>query len=77
MKVKMKKVAKAILFACVLTVGIISTASAKFWGWQNTSTTDWADGKCAYRQTCRVHYILWIGGEEECNTVTIACIGDD
>ena len=77
MKVKLKKVAMATLFVFMLTVGIISTASAKFWGWQTTSTTDWADGKCAYRETCRVHYILWIGGGEECTTVTIRCLGND
>ena len=44
MKVKLKKVAMATLFVFMLTVGIISTASAKFWGWQTTSITDWADG---------------------------------
>ena len=74
MKVKMKKVMKGISFVVLLTVGVITTASAKFWGWQTTGTTDWADGTCAYRQTCRVHYILWFAGEEQCTTTVIACL---
>lgn len=73
----MKKGAMSILFVSMLTVGIISTARATFWGWRMTRTTDWADGKCAYREVCRVHYILWIPGEEECTTTTIACLEDE
>jgi hypothetical protein len=74
MKVKMKKRMMAISLVGMLCVGVITTASAKFWGWQTTQTTDWADSKCAYRQICRVHYILWIAGEEECTTITVACL---
>lgn len=57
-----------------LTLGVVTTLYAPFWGWETTSTTDWADGTCAYRETCRVHYIFWIPGEEQCSTQTIACI---
>jgi hypothetical protein len=74
MKGKMKKVMLSLALLTALTVGIVASASAKFWGWETTSTTDWADGQCAYRETCRVHYILWIPGEEQCTTVTIACL---
>ncbi len=74
MKVKMKKVLMVISLTGMLCAGVIYSASAKFWGWQITQTTDWADGQCAYRQTCRVHYILWIAGEEKCETVTIVCL---
>lgn len=70
----MKKARRAILIVGMLTMVFITSASAKFWGWQNISSTDWADGKCAYRQTCRVHYILWIAGEEQCSTKTINCL---
>lgn len=76
MKVKMKKVMMGISFVGMLSLGVITTASAKFWGWQTTDTTDWADGRCAYREICRVHYIFWIPGEEQCNTVTIDCLED-
>ncbi len=76
MKVKMKKVMMAISFVGLLTMGLISTANAKFWGWETTGTTDWADGRCAYRQTCRIHYIFWFAGEEKCTTVEIACLDD-
>ena len=59
----------------ILTLGIAFNAAANvFWGWETTSTTDWANGTCAFRETCRVHYIFWIAGEEECSTVTIGCI---
>jgi len=74
MKVKMKKMMMTISLTGMLCVGVITAASAKFWGWQTTQTTDWADGECAYRQICRIHYILWIPGEEECTTITIACL---
>ena len=74
MNVKIKKMIRVILFVSIITVGFITSASAKFWGWQNISSTDWADGNCAYRQTCRIHYILWIAGEEQCTTTTITCL---
>ncbi|HEV8080660.1 MAG TPA: hypothetical protein VGP43_08110 [Chitinophagaceae bacterium] len=74
MKMTIKKAMISIAFIGVLTLGIISSASARFWGWETTSTTDWADGNCSYRETCQVHYILWIGGTEHCETVTIGCI---
>lgn len=74
MKVKMKKMMLIIALAGMLCVGVITSASAKIWGWKITQTTDWADGECAYRQICRVHYILWIAGKEECSTITIACL---
>lgn len=74
MKVRMKKVMMTISLTGILCVAVITTASAKFWGWQTTETTDWADGRCAYREICRVHYIFWIAGEETCNTITIACL---
>ena len=76
MKVRLKKVVMATLFVCMLTLGVLSTASAKFWGWETASTTDWADGDCAYRETCRVHYVLWIAGDEQCTTVKIGCLSD-
>lgn len=71
---KMKKKWRGLTLAGMLCVGVITTASAKFWGWQTTETTDWADGRCAYRKTCKVHYVFWIAGEEQCNTVIIACL---
>ena len=74
MKVKMRKGMLSLAFMGLLTLGAISYANAKFWGWKTTGTTDWADGTCAYRETCRVHYIFWIAGEEECTTSTIGCI---
>ena len=74
MKVKMKKVMRVISVVGLLMIGVISTASAKFWGWETSETTDWADGTCAYRETCKVHYIFWIAGEEQCRTETIGCI---
>ena len=74
MKVKMKKVMMGFSLLLMLTLGVFTTASAKFWGWQTTGTTDWADGRCAYRETCRVHYILWMAGEEQCVTATIDCL---
>lgn len=74
MRLKIKKMMRTILLVCVITVGFITSASAKFWGWENISSTDWADGQCAYRQTCRVHYILWIAGETQCTTTSIACL---
>lgn len=76
MKVNTKKVMMAISLIGVFTMGIVSTANAKFWGWKVTSTVDWADGECAYRQTCRIHYILWFAGEEQCTTSTIDCLDD-
>lgn len=74
MKVKWEKLLMVTVFTGMLCAGVIYTASAKFWGWQTMATTDWADGKCAYRKTCRVHYILWMAGDEVCETVRIACI---
>lgn len=74
MKVKMKKVMMGFSLLFMLTLGVLTTASAKFWGWQTTLTTDWVDGRCAYRETCGVHYVLWIAGEEKCETATIDCL---
>jgi len=74
MKKTMRKAMLLIAFTGLLAVGTISKVSAKFWGWKVTATTDWADGICAYRETCKIHYIFWIAGEEQCVTSTIACI---
>jgi hypothetical protein len=74
MKRRMRKGMLMFALAGIFTVGTISTACAKFWGWQTTSTTDWADGICAYRETCQIHYVFWIAGEETCTTTTIACV---
>jgi len=71
---KMRKKWRGLTLADMFCVVLISAANAKFWGWKTTETTDWADGRCAYRQVCRVHYVFWISGEEECSTVTIACL---
>ena len=68
----MKKAMLSLAFICVLTIGIVTNADAKFWGWETTGTTDWSDGTYTYRETCRVHYILWIGGSEQCSTKIIA-----
>ena len=73
MKMKIKKIMLSIAFICVLTIGIVSQSLANvFWGWETTSTTDWSDGSYTYRETCRIHYIFWIGGSEQCTTVVIA-----
>lgn len=65
------------LLIAFCTLAIATTVSAKFWGWETVGTpTDWSDGKCMYRETCRVHYIFWIAGEVKCETVTIACLED-
>ena len=74
MKVKVKKVMMGFSLLLMLTLGVFTTASAKFWGWQTTGTTDWADGRCAYRETCRVNYIFWMAGREKCTTATIDCL---
>lgn len=74
MKMTMKKGMLSVALILTLVLGVVFNASAKFWGWETTGTTDWADGTCAYRETCRVHYIFWIGGQEECTTVVIGCI---
>lgn len=74
MKMTMKKAMLSFAFVGALTLGVISNASAKFWGTVTTGTTDWADGQCTYRETCTVHYIFWIAGEETCSTKTIACL---
>lgn len=74
MKRGVRKVMIGISLVGMLCVGIVPKASAKFWGWTTTGTTDWADGVCAYRETCRVHYIFWIAGEEECTTTVIDCL---
>lgn len=71
---KIKQFILSIALVGALTVGVITSASAKFWGTEVISTTDWADGICAYRETCTVHYIFWIAGEEKCTTETIACL---
>ena len=73
METKMKKMMLGLVLIISLSL-VAFSASAKFWGWQTTSTTDWADGHCAYRETCEVHYILWISGVEKCTTITIGCI---
>lgn len=74
MKMTIRKKMLLITLIGVLTIGLVSNASAKFWGWETISTTDWADGTCAYRETCRVHYIFWISGSEQCTTETIVCL---
>ena len=74
MKVKMKKMMMVISLAGMLCVGVITSASAKFWGWKTIQTTDCADGECAYRQICKVHYVFWIASDEECSTITVACL---
>ena len=74
MRQKMRKLLMGLTLAAMLCVGVVSSAYAKFWGWQTTETTDWADGQCAYRQICRVHYVFWIAGAEECTTITVVCL---
>lgn len=72
-----KKVTRLILsfsFIASLTIGAFSSANAKFWGTEIRSTTDWADGQCTYRETCTVHYIFWIAGEEKCTTEQLYCL---
>ncbi|MEO7044121.1 MAG: hypothetical protein ABI091_02355 [Ferruginibacter sp.] len=73
MKMQIKKMMLGLVLIMSLSL-VAFSASAKFWGWQTASTTDWADGHCAYRKTCEVHYILWISGPEKCNTEIIGCI---
>jgi hypothetical protein len=73
MKMTIKKRMLSLALIAVLVLALSQSVSAKFWGWENTGTTDWADGHCAYRTTCRVHYILWIAGNEQCETVTVVC----
>lgn len=71
------KLMLSLAFIATLTIGVISNANAKFWGTKILSTTDWADGECTYRETCTVHYIFWIAGEEKCNTEKLYCLGVD
>lgn len=73
MKIKIKKMMLGLVLAISLSF-VAFSASAKFWGWQTTSTTDWADGHCAFREICQVHYILWISGGAKCHSVKIGCI---
>jgi hypothetical protein len=74
MKMTMKKGMLSVALILTLILGVVFNASARFWGWETTGTTDWSDGTCTYPETCRVHYIFWIGGSEECTTVTIGCL---
>ena len=54
----------------MLFVSFAVKAKGRFWEWDTTKTTDWSDMNCAYRETCSVHYIFWIAGEEQCVTET-------
>ena len=74
MKKQFKKAILSLTFVVLFGTGIICNAYAKFWGWQTTGTTDWADGICTYRQTCQVHYIFWIRGAEQCDTEKLYCL---
>jgi hypothetical protein len=58
----------------VLSMFIVQSTSAKFWGWQTVSVQDFTNGNCLMRTTCRNHYILWIKDiDNQCNTETIVC----
>lgn len=74
---KIKKTMLSFALVGAFTLGwSLNTNANPFWGAVTTSNTDWADGHCTYRETCTVHYIFWIPGEETCTTEIIACLSD-
>jgi hypothetical protein len=75
MKINMKKVLLSLFLTATITTVVVAEANAKpMFGTVTVSTEDWADGTCAYRQTCTVTYTFWIQTSSGCTTATIACI---
>ncbi len=62
--------------SCVLFFILVffGTVEGKFWGREQDSVRDWADGHCAYRETCSTYYVFGIAVSHDCKRETIVCI---